>query len=105
MTTYPTQMLDRSALTARYRAARAVGNNVKADAVLAVLSYLDRRARARITSTGRRYPAALADQFDALVRLCWWWTTPVWTPAEPERPVSSTGDPASQQDTPVSGRR
>lgn len=73
MTTYPPQMLDRSTLTARYRAARAVGNGFRADAIRPVLSYLDHRSRARVTPTGQRYYPTIAEQFNTIARLCWWW--------------------------------
>ena len=85
-TTHPPQILDRSALTARYRTARAAGNDLQATAILAVLKYLDRGSRAAGTSDCTpRYPT-VAEQFDALVSLCWWWATPVLTPVlTPER--------------------
>ncbi len=81
LTTSAPQILDRSVLLARYRAARAAGNDVRATAILGIVNYLDHRSRARITSGRSALHRTVADYVDSLVRLFWWWAAPALTPA------------------------
>ncbi len=85
-TTVPPQVLDRSALTARYDAARAAGNHARANAVRGVLIYLDHRSRVAATSgrdLAQRYDSAPAEQPVTVACLCWRWAAAMFAPEIP----------------------
>lgn len=82
-TTFPPQMLDRSALTARYEAARAAGNHTRGNAVSGVLNYLDHRPPAPATpgpDLAQRYYSAPAEQPRTVACLCWRWAAAMSAP-------------------------
>jgi len=82
-TTFPPQMLDRSALTARYDAARAAGNHARGNAVRGVLNYLDHRPPAPATpgpDLAQRYYSAPAEQPRTVACLCWRWAAAMFAP-------------------------
>lgn len=82
-TTFAPQMLDRSALTARYDAARAAGNHARANAVRGVLHYLDHQPPAPAMPgpdlAQRCYPTP-ADNLGTVTWLYWRWAAAMFAP-------------------------